>query len=342
MRESKAWALIAPLTILLSATALAAPAPPPEDPAPAASSSRAPTLLRDLEGYSDYLNRIDVHVTTVTNEFQRVAQMMQQPDGSTPQGLARIDREAAALITRASAGQAALRAEPIPDTSRLTLEEEMQPASLRTQYSAMLEQFGTLAGNIRTLVRAVQANDEAAARTALAGLGQTGRIIIDGEIVRLRARQAAAPREHSDWEYFQTQIVSARVALRLATATLRGVDGTIDPRLSADMGAFADQFEQSAERGDGAIAATDARITRDLAAARARGDTVTIQLYEREQRAVARQAGVFSVARAMAAELRQPGSGANAAQQLLQRLRPLRMQLDGHVREVFAEINPSN
>lgn len=293
--------LVAAVALAASAPAAAVPRSTPEAVEPSLSAINA-----DQAAFGQWLGRLGAIMQPMQEGLASTAAgaqaLMTAPD--VPREVGRLRAQVEALIATAGRVDAGLATLDTPDFPTLQLPADISTAAVKTQARELSRSVAAAYRNYLPVLDAVSRGDAAAAQRAFGPSMASMRLILESQLLMMRASHAAVPRDSSVWEMVNVQVLYNRVAVRFVQAW--PPTGVIPngAGVGRDIVALAGELERAAGQGDSRVDAELAQIEAPLADAERGRDAAAVAILRRQRLILTSGRALFPMARELAAQLR--------------------------------------
>ena len=295
--------------------------------------SRAGLVRQALSEYGQWLARLTAIEQPVLDALPQLGPKWQRAvDGHNAKQISAIFRPEMARIKQmiAEANQG-LAAADTPDFASLSLPADIRSAALVRSFIDLNGRMGMLVDSYGPLMDAAARNDRGAVITAVHSMMNSAGLLLETQVVLVKARQVSIPPDNSAYEVTALQLVYYQSGARMLKGLTLRPAVRPDTVLARDLDALAAEAEAIATRGPEKLEREVARYRRQGDEARAGGESdraalndqlAALTIADRPAFALAKQ--LATLLRKQAALLRTQPSTLERMSQALRTLVPIR------------------
>jgi hypothetical protein len=339
------------LALAVAAASPAAAVPTPSDrPGAEIASDPLARIDADMVRYGAWLqraNEIEVRVQQQLTGMYPALQQMQASGGSLDERTGRFRAYIQRAVAEIDAADVEVGALELPRLTGLELPEDLRPATIVIEVRRLNRDIRALLDDFLPLIDAIHSNPQAI-QAGATRLYANMRLVFESQIVLLRARQAATPRDDSTWEALSFELSFLRAAFRVFRA-YDPFEPRVDRTLPDDLITLADELDGNLRQAREKLDAELAGFNRNLADAEQRGDETRVVALRRVVRVMATIGDYFPFVEQLSTHLREAAGlvrGRPLSQALLTRIfTPLRAvragfdQITQHQARLLADTN---
>lgn len=324
----------------------------PQSPLPSREQPAAPSVVKpasaeafaaEMELYGEWLRRVHAIQATAQAHLSGLQRLQGTLSGPGARGgFAAAGQQIAQAVAALDEAHQQLLSVDTPSFPALQLDADLQPAEMRNHLVRLNRELRGGAQHLGELSQAATRNDATAGLRAAQRMMNSFRTVFDTQIVMTRAGLAAVPREASQWEMINVELIYFRTAARMMNLDPMQAPRP-DPTLARDLTGFADRLDELAEQGTIKLEREIETWTGTLRQLEDRKDRPAVEVARRTLAMLEAEREVFPLGRQLSAALRAQAQSIGArpvTPEILTRvfnaLRPVREGLD---RVAFAESN---